>query len=234
MNEIDTNELGKFNLKPILWTGTLVVILMLLFSVYAWKNVPEGQKIPVHWGVDGQPDRYGTKLEGFFLMPAICLGLVGLFCGIPYIEPRQFNLAASRKAYTTIIVSCLLFMAVIHGVTILAAFGKKVEMNIIVPIGLGLLFLVIGNFMGKIRSNFFCGIRTPWTLSSELSWNKTHRLGGKLFMGLGLLLMFTPFFARDNFPVWLILGGVIGMIVIVFVYSYLVWKNDPNKQATGR
>jgi len=228
------NEKPRIQIKTILLIGISILFLMLIMSGYAWKQIPEGEKIPVHWGVDGQPDRYGSKFEGLLLMPIICTGLIGMFCGIPFIEPRRFNLVSSQKAYQAIVIGLLLFMAVIHGVTIQAALNRNVEMNLVVSLGIGLLFLVIGNYMGKIRSNFFCGIRTPWTLSSELSWNKTHRLGGKLMMALGLLFMISPLLPGDDFPVFLVLGGVFGMVTVLVVYSFWIWKNDPDKQDSGR
>lgn len=228
------NKTPRIQIKPILLYGTAILIIMLVMSAYAWQIIPEGEKIPVHWGVDGQPDRYGSKFEGLLLMPIIYIGLIAMFCGIPFIEPRRFNLVSSQKAYLTIVFCLLLFMAAIHGVTIYAALGRNVEMNKVVSLGIGLLFLVIGNYMGKIRSNFFCGIRTPWTLSSELSWNKTHRLGGKLMMALGLLIMSSPLLPGDDFPVFLVLGGVFGTVAVLFVYSFWIWKNDPDKQLSGR
>jgi len=228
------NETDKINLKPILWTGFILTIFMSILCTYTWINIPEGQKIPVHWGIDGQPDRYGSKVEGLLVMPLVSIALTGLFYGIPYIEPRRLNLTASRKAYMAIALSVQIFMAVIYSVMVTAALGKKVEMDQIVPIGLGFLFLIIGNYMGKIRSNFFCGIRTPWTLSSELSWNKTHRLGGKLFMTLGALVMVSPIFSDKSLKTGILLGGIIGMVVFLFAYSYWIWKNDPNKQVSGR
>lgn len=228
------NQPNSLNVKSILFAGLIVVVLMFLLSAYAWLQIPAGDKIPVHWGVDGQPDRYGSKMEGLLLTPSICIGLTVLFWGIPYIEPRKFHLESSLKAYKIIAYAILAFMAAVHVATVLSSLGKPIKINVVVPMGVGLLFILIGNYMGKIRSNFFCGIRTPWTLSSELSWNKTHRLGGKLFCLLGLCIFLSPFIGEVAVTVWIILSGAVGMLVTLFLYSFWVWKNDPNKQTSGR
>ena len=92
------------------------------------------------------------------------------------------------------------------------------------------MFLVIGYYMGRIRSNFMVGIRTPWTLTSELSWQKTHLWGGRAFMLLGVLLALTGFFPASGWWIGVLMGGMLAMVVGLFVYSYLVWKDDPNAE----
>ena len=187
-------ETPKLNMKPILWSGIGALIAMLCLSAYAWPKIPAGTLIPVHWGADGQPNGYGSKLEGLFMMPIIYAVLFVFFLILPKIEPRKVNFANSFKAYNVIILALIGVMLVIHTATVLIALGVHLDINKIVVVTIGILFIMIGNVMGKIRSNFFMGIRTPWTLSSELSWRKTHRLGGWLFVMVGVAMLFSVFF----------------------------------------
>lgn len=122
----------------------------------------------------------------------------------------------------------------IHAALALTAVGRPIDVARIVPVGLGVLFLVVGNYLGKLRSNFTAGIRTPWTLSSELSWNKTHRAAGRLFVGLGLLLLLCGLTGSTGATWAVALGGTFAGVAFLFVYSYLVWRRDPEKQAAGR
>lgn len=222
------NNLQTRNL--LLLSGGLI-LLMLSGSAWAWNQLPADAQIPLHWNAAGEVDRWGGKLEGLFLLPAITAGLALLLAVVPRIDPRRSNLAQSQKAYGAVWIGTILLMVVIHGFTIATAMGSTVNIARVVPIAVGALFVVIGNYMGKIRSNFHFGIRTPWTLSSELSWNKTHRLGGRLFMVLGLLLIVVGLVGGSG--QWLLpvlLGGVGLVTVIPFAYSYVVWKNDPDVQ----
>ena len=99
-----------------------------------------------------------------------------------------------------------------------------------VPAGVGVMFLVIGYYMGRMRSNYMMGIRTPWTLTSELSWQKTHLWGGRAFMLLGVLFALTGFLPISGWWIGVLMGGMLAMIIGLFVYSYLVWKDDPNAE----
>jgi uncharacterized membrane protein len=117
--------------------------------------------------------------------------------------------------------------------TVLRAVDVKVNINIAVPVIVGALLMVLGNVLGKFRPNWFAGIRTPWTLSSTESWNKTHRLGGRLFVLLGLLFIIAAVFHQT----WTyILAGVMAAAIIIglFVYSYVVWKRDPDARPANR
>ena len=153
---------------------------------------------------------------------------------MPLFEPRKLNLERSWKAYSAVWLAVLLLLGVIHAALVLGALGRSVDMNLIVPMLLGGLFIVFGNYMGKLRSNFFVGIRSPWTLSSELSWNKTHRLGGWLFVGYGIGLIVLTVVARSQLLLVIALAGVGAVVLTTAVYSYLVWRQDPEKQKVGR
>ena len=136
-------------------------------------------------------------------------------------------MARSVRAYRIFWFTMLLVMGIIHISVVLAGLGWQVQISLVVPLAVGILFVVIGNYMGKIRSNFMFGIRTPWTLTSDLSWNKTHRVGGRLFMILGVMLVLTGLTSPPGWWIYLLLGSVLLMVVFLFVYSYLVWREDP-------
>ena len=116
---------------------------------------------------------------------------------------------------------------------VLAAVGRPLGVTLVLGFGTGLLFVVIGNVLGKVRSNFMFGVRTPWTLSSDLSWNKTHRLVGRLFVLLGFAVAVATVVAGNEAYLAVLLGGIAIVIAVAFVYSYRVWKTDPNKLNVG-
>ncbi len=116
---------------------------------------------------------------------------------------------------------------------VLAAVGRPLDVTLVLGFGTGLLFVVIGNVLGKVRSNFMFGVRTPWTLSSDLSWNKTHRLVGRLFVLLGFAVAVATVVAGNEAYLAVLLGGIAIVIAVAFVYSYRVWKTDPNKLNVG-
>jgi len=215
-------------IRSLLIASSVVAILLFALSGWAWLQLPGDASIPVHWGVDGQPDRYGGKWEGLLLMPLIFVGISVLFAFIPRIDPRRGNILNSQGAYQAVWWAMLIFFAGLHATLILNILGYNVSVGRFVPVGIGLMFLVIGRYMGRIRSNFLFGIRTPWTLTSELSWQKTHRLGGRLFMLLGLLLIAAGLLPPSARWFGLLMGGVLLMVAGLFAYSYRVWKEDPN------
>ncbi|GBD84214.1 immunity protein SdpI [bacterium BMS3Abin02] len=216
----------------LLWS-LFIVVAMFALSLWASARIPAGAQIPVHFGLNGTPDRYGGRFEGLYLMPLVTMGVAALFAVLPKIEPRRTNLLQSGKAFLAIWVVVLLLLAGVHAATVFTAVGRKVDITAIVLVLFGVMFIVIGNFLPKIKSNFVMGVRTPWTLTSDLSWNKTHRLAGKLFMVLGALMLVGAF-VRPSVMLWLVVGGAIGVAVISVPYSYFVWRSDPNKSAQGR
>jgi uncharacterized membrane protein len=212
------------------WRVDLVqlVIIATMFAVGAisWPYVPE--RLPVHWNLQGEVDRYGGKLEGLFLLPLVTLGLYLLLLVLPLVDPGRRNYQNFKKAYNAIRIALVLFMTLIYGLSIASAFGYQFYSTSIVFAAMGLLFIVLGNFMGKIRPNWFVGVRTPWTLSSKLSWDKTHRLAGWLFVLMGLLFLVLA--VAPTTWMLIVVFTVDGVCLLwMIVYSYLVYRSDPNR-----
>lgn len=219
------------NRRPLLLFSAAVVAVMLVVSAVAWVQLPPGVQIPVHWGPDGQPDGYADKTVGLLLLPTITGLVAGLMAAIPSIEPRRANLERSWKPYVATWIGVILLMAGIHVLTVAVALGSTVDLTRLVFIGTGVLFLAIGNFLPKARQNFLMGVRTPWTLTSERSWTATHRLGGRLFVLLGLVMTALGILGVGGTAlVATLLAGVIGLVAVLFGYSYVVWRSDPERR----
>jgi uncharacterized membrane protein len=206
---------------------------MLVASAIAWVQLPAEAQVPIHWNLAGEADGYAPKALGLLLTPAIAVGLTALLAAIPAIEPRRANLARSATAYTAITSTAVAFIGLVHLAVVWAALGNSLDIPRLMGAGIGVLFIVIGNFMGKTRSNWFMGVRTPWTLSSELSWTRTHRLAGRLFALVGVLALVVTITGIPELILGVVGGGTIVMVVVVVVYSYLVWRDDPERQANA-
>jgi len=205
----------------------LLIALMFGAALVVWPSAPSD--IPVHWNASGQVDRYGGKFEGLLLLPLMALGLYLLMRYLPNIDPGRLNYARFGGAYTAIRAGVLLLMAGIYAMVIAWVLGSPVDMSRAVPLAVGALFVLFGSVLGQVQPNWFVGIRTPWTLSSTESWSRTHRLGGWLFVALGVLFAVTGAFKLGSFG-YVAVGAATAGIAVLVVYSYFVWKHDPAKQ----
>lgn len=203
-----------------------LLVLLFALSAMSWAGAPD--RIPVHWGLSGQPDRWGGRAEGLLGLPFVALGIYLLLLFLPRIDPGRANYATFAKTYAALRLLVLLFLTSIHVVVLMAIRGQHVDMARIVPLLVGALFVILGNLLGKIRPNWFVGIRTPWTLSSKESWTRTHRVGGWVFMAGGLLFMTCALFPERAYMVSV--GILLGASILgLLVYSYFVWRHDPDK-----
>ena len=152
---------------------------------------------------------------------------------IPRFEPRRANLERSGKAYGATWVAVVALVGLLQLLVVAAALGVSFDMSRIMLFAIGILFIVIGNYLPKVRPNYLMGIRTPWTLSSDLSWVRTHRIGGRLFVfeGLVLVLLGIAGIVPVAF-VAVILVGLVVLLLVVVAYSYQVWKVDPQRRRT--
>ena len=207
----------------------VVFLFTLALTVWAWGKIPATAQIPFHWNIQGKVDNYASKPVGLLMGPVMIIFLTLLMILVPRMEPRKENLEQSQKAYRIVIGGLLVFFAGLHLITILATLGHESDVGMMMAFLLGALFVAIGNYLGKIRSNFMFGIRTPWTLSSEVSWNKTHRLGGMFFFIVGLLVFLSGFFHNGELTFGILFGGLLFSVLALFGYSYWVWKSDEDK-----
>jgi uncharacterized membrane protein len=216
-------------IRPEYWIFGILLLFMACLSAWAWNKIPDAAHLPVHWGLNG-PDRYAGKFEGLLILPLLGAVFPILYIVAPLIDPRKFNLEKSRKAFSISLLSAVVFIAIIHSFMIAGALGRTQNVSLVMPVLVGLLFMVLGNYMGKIKSNFFLGFRTPWTLSSDLSWNKTHRLAGWIFVLFGLCLAAAAFSTNTMLLSSVFAGGLAAALVIPTVYSYAIWKRDPARR----
>jgi uncharacterized membrane protein len=177
--------------------------------------------VPTHWNARGQADGFTAKPLGAFLMPMVMLGTYLVLSVIPRISPRGFRVERFQRVFEILRSAILAFLFLINVLTLLAGVGVPVPMDRAIFGGVGLLFVVIGNFMGKLTRNFFVGIRTPWTLASEEVWLRTHRLGGKLMVIAGVLIAVSGLFGGGVIP---LLVGVGLAAVVPIVYSYVIYR----------
>ncbi|MFH1571194.1 MAG: SdpI family protein [Gemmatimonadota bacterium] len=216
---------------------SLVVLgYMLALSAWAWLQIPAGEAVPVHFDAAMRPDRWGSKTSGLLGLPITCLVVAALFALYPRFEPRRANLERSSRAYLWVWGASLALLAAVHTAAVRTSVGSGADGALIVSLALGLVFIVMGNFLGKIRSNFGFGIRTPWTLTSERAWSHTHRLGGRLFMALGAAVVVAALAATGSQMGLVVKGMVAGLLAVtavLIVYSYTVWRGDPDRRPQG-
>ncbi len=219
------------NRRPIILYSGAMVGAMTLLSAWAWPQLPTGAQVPIHWGIDGRVDGYAPKEIGLFMLPLVTVAVATLLAVIPRIEPRRANLERSGKAYAAICIAVVTLLGGGHLLSVAVALGAVLDVTRLILIGAGLMFVVIGNFLPKVRPNYLVGIRTPWTLASDLSWVRTHRVGGRLFVVEGFVLIALGMLgARAEMLAVAVVGAIVILLVVVFIYSYRVWKLDPGKR----
>lgn len=219
--------------RVILLIALIAFAISVGVSLWAWGQVPDGTQIPIHWGIDGEANGYAPKLPGLFLLPALIAVMGVVFVAIPYLDPRRENQERSSVARVWILGAGLVVMCAVHVAAVLTVVGAPVDIGRVVVVAVGLMFIVIGNYLGKTRSNWFVGIRTPWTLSSERSWDRTHRLGGYLFVAAGLISMVLGLAAPPELSAYGMLVAVGVVAVVSILYSYFAWRSDPDRRSLG-
>lgn len=207
-------------------------VLAVMFALAAWYFPQLPDPVPTHWNAAGEVDGWTPKPWGVWLMPVLSLGTFLVLLVFPVISPKGFRLEQSRRAYDIVLFVVVCFMALTQLFSFRSAISGGQELMQFVPVAVGMLFLVLGNYLGKFQKNFFIGIRTPWTLASDEVWNRTHRLGGYMFMAGGVVIIFSGLLGLG--VEWFI-ATVIVIAVIPTLYSLLLYRRlegfDSNDQA---
>jgi uncharacterized membrane protein len=206
------------------WVTGALTLGCLAAGLWALAALPAGQSVPIHFGLNGEPNGWAPAAVGLLIIPALCALLWLCRIVLPRITPRGANLDRSAGAYDTIWAALAVVLALTQAAVISIAFGHGVNLPLALPVVLGLMFMVIGNVLPKVRWNYVVGIRTPWTLADERVWDKTHRFGGWVMVlgGAAMVLgaLIPPYGPKPG-----LVAGVTGMISVVTVgKSYLLWR----------
>jgi uncharacterized membrane protein len=209
-------------------TTTIVVLLMIAAAILAglalWNQLPD--QMASHWNANDQVNGYMSKFAGVFMLPLITLGMLALFFVIPSIDPLKANIAQFRDVFNLFITLMVAFMLYLHALTLRWNLGyTDFGMSKAMLPAMGILFFFIGYMLRKAKRNFFIGIRTPWTLSSDTVWDETHRLGSILFMISGVFAFLGSLFGGMT-AFWFLFVPIIGSTLITLVYSYVLYQRE--------
>lgn len=204
------------------WPALVVLAAMLAAGVVLYPHLPD--LVPAHWNIRGEVDNYFSRFWGAFALPLLAAGVYLAMLFAPYVDPRRDSYVRFEGAYRAVRLGLVFFLAVLHAVILAVALGGPPELvPRVVPATLGLLMLVIGNYLPQARFNYFFGVRTPWTLASEEVWRRTHRFSGPAFVLGGLAALAAAFLpAPANFAVGM--GGIGAAALASVVYSYLAFR----------
>lgn len=201
----------------------ILTVIAFLIPIIFYNRLPN--LMPSHFGISGQVDSYINKNIGAFLAPVIMLAVwIGMVYP-PKVDPKRSHYAKFAKSYGLILSLLITFFFIIQLVIISVSLGFNVPVEKVIPLTIGLMFIVIGNYMPKSKSNFFYGIKTPWTLSSETSWRKTHRLGGILFVLSGVITAVASLIFNGYVIFPILIACVIVATLVPFCASYIFAKN---------
>lgn len=213
-----------FTLNQRYFLGAAAVILAALAgTIVAYPFLPS--VVPTHWNAHGQVNSMGPKWTLFLLGPGMMVGIVLMFAALPWLSPKKFELDSFRDTYLYIMIVVVAMLAYCHLLILMSALAWiahiTVDVSRAIEGGVCLLIALMGNVLGKVRRNFYVGIRTPWTIADERVWNKTHRLAAKTsftagIIGLVEVILHTPF--------WLPIATVMAGLLAPAIYSLVYYK----------
>ena len=206
------------------WLGPVLIVLCFIGTAVVYPDLPA--RIPTHWNWRGEVDDTAARFPGAFFAPLMALGLWVLLPVLRRIDPRRRNYERFDETFWVFLNVLALAMVLLQAAVLGASLGAPFDMGRMVLGGVGILFLALGNYLPRLRSNWWMGIRTPWTLDSEDVWRRTHRLGGWSFALGGLLCLLGALVLPSA------AAGVVGLIALMgaafvpVVYSYVIWRQE--------
>jgi uncharacterized membrane protein len=220
MNKNNENKY-RLNREMLLreWPLWIIMAGLLVTAVLVYPHLPP--QVPGHWNIHGEVDKYYPRAFGAFFPPLLAIGMYILLLITPVLDPKRDNYMRFPKAYAAVRWVLVIFFGILYVATIMVSLGYNLNISLIVKALVAILLLVIGNFMGQFRHNYFVGIKTPWTLNNEEVWQRTHRLGGKIWVIGGLVCLATsPFEA--SWSAWIFMGSIAVMVLVPTIYSYII------------
>jgi len=208
------------------WFGLVMAAVAVAMAVWAYPRLPP--TMPTHFRFDGTPDGFSSRLSALAFAPIIMVVMTVLFNVLPKVDPRRENYAKFLTSYWLIAHALIVFLLVAQALTIAAGLGFSVKIVRLMPLGIGLLLVFLGNYLTRVEPNWFVGIRTPWTLSSDTVWRKTHRTGGWLMVLGGLVIAACAFLPQGAF-LPLVIAAIVVIAVVPIVQSYVLWKREQGR-----
>lgn len=205
------------------WQEVIILILAivpLLFVASVYQQLP--LEIPIHWDMNGEIDGYGPRWMQL-MFAVIGLGVYGLMFIVPKIDPKSSNIAKFAGKYQWLRFGMQIFFAALIVLTTFVSLGVALDVDVMIRAGVSLLLVFIGNYLGKMKQNYTIGIKTPWTLANTEVWNRTHRMAGHLWVGLGAVMFISAFFP-GGVSTAIFVGCLFIMVIIPMVYSYVLYK----------
>ena len=212
------------------WLQILILALPFCVAAALWNKLPD--PMPNHWGINGQVDGYASKPVAALLLPCINLAFTALMLVLPRIDPKfarydEETKASLRRTFAAMRLAVTLYLSFLALVVVVTPLYPAIRIPTVIGSGAGLLLMVLGNLMTKLRPNWFFGIRTRWTLESRDIWIKTHRLGGRLMMAGGVcILIFGLLLPMKLFVICVLLPAAAVMSIVPIVYSYIIWNRS--------
>lgn len=201
------------------FAGVALIAAVTAATLVAYPHLPN--TVPMHWDAHGQVNGWGPKWSLFVIDPGIMAGILLLFSVLPWLSPRQFEVDSFRSTYLYIMVVILAIVAYVHALILAASLSWVVDVSRAIMGGVSLLIALLGNVLGKVRRNFYVGVRTPWTIANEHVWNATHRFAAKTFFAGGLAGLL---FVILNAPFWLSMAAILTGALAPAVYSLVFYK----------
>lgn len=198
-----------------------LIVLSLAAWLIVWGKLPSS--LPIHWGWNGEVDKTASAVSVFFLMNGLLVVVYMLMIILPKIDPRKENYPGFTVAYHAVIDAIVMLFFSISLGTLAVGLGMDFNMSILIAMFLGILFVILGFAMPKFEQNYFIGVRTPWTISNKLVWEKTHKLAGDLYAMSGMITIFTMIFL-SKYALIVMLILILASSIIASVYSYIIFS----------
>jgi len=211
--------------KKSLVITALLCVVALTASAWFYPLLPN--QIASHWNIDGQVNGYMSKFWGVFFVPLIMIFLAGLFQILPRLDPTHHNPEELRRQLNSFTVVLMLFLLLIHGLMLAWNLGYKIPFGVILPVFMGGLFYYLGELCLHVKRNWFVGVRTPWTLSSDAVWDKTNQLTGRLFKACGIIAILSALVPQ--YSLWFIIIPLLATAAYSVAYSYYIYKQQTAK-----
>ncbi|MEK7160598.1 MAG: SdpI family protein [Patescibacteria group bacterium] len=199
----------------------VLILVIAAIGAYLYPQLPE--LVPSHWGINGEIDGWANRTFAVFFFPVLILGLYLMMSFLPMMDPHRSNIESFAGWYFGFKMALIVFLGSLYLLTLGAGLGWKINISFCVTLGIAVLFAFIGLALPKMRKNYMIGIRLPWTLHSEVVWNKTHQFGGRLFLALAIVVAIASFLPA----VWTfgtLMAGIFLLLAILVVYSYWQWR----------